>query len=536
MSAELAAAQREELLAAVQADATSGLNGAAPVPGPNVEPWPLLSPELPGFPLDTLPETVRRWASATAEATQTPADLAAWSALAVLAAAVMGAGTVDCGAWEEELGLYAVVAMPSGDRKSAVLRAATAPLRAVEAAWQADARPRVAEQLQRRDLLERRVKAQTDRAAKATGPDALAAEHEAVDARQALDALPEPVTPRLLADDATPEALGGLLAQHGRIAILAAESALLDNAAGRYSEGRGNLHLLCNAYTGEPTSIDRRGRAPEQLPRPLLTVALTIQPLFLARLTGDELAREQGLVARCVLVQPRSLLGARRTDAPAVPKQVEHSWATVVQRFADLQPDDTTDTTPTDAPTHADSVGSVSTSGGFTLRLAPGARTLLDAHRTAIEPRLAPSGDLRSIAAWVNRDAGRTARVAALLHLVEHSPAEPVGAETMRAALAIGEYALAHARAALTGPDSTGRDAVRWLTTNAQASVTVRDLHRGPLAGRGPSTDARALADRLAEHGYLRPAEAPPATSTGGRPPSPMYHVHPDLLTHGAGR
>ena len=60
------------------------------------------------------------------------------------------------------------------------------------------------------------------------------------------------VMPRLLADDVTPEALGRLLAHHGKIAVIAAESPLLDNlvigrnGAGLTAGGRADLAWRLN--------------------------------------------------------------------------------------------------------------------------------------------------------------------------------------------------------------------------------------------------------------------------------------------------
>jgi hypothetical protein len=95
--------------------------------------WPKpLARALPDFPVDALPRSVAAWVAATADHTQTPADLAAVAALGVLSGAALGRAVVDCGAWEEELGLYLLPALPSGERKSTVLRAAIGPLRALE--------------------------------------------------------------------------------------------------------------------------------------------------------------------------------------------------------------------------------------------------------------------------------------------------------------------------------------------------------------------------------------------------------------------
>ena len=307
----------------------------APIHEPPPEFWPPLplSSPLPVFPLEELPAVMSEWVEKTAEATQTPIDLAACAALGVLSACLAGGEVVELErGWREEVSLYVVCALDSGERKSAVLRGATAELRAIERERMAAARPLVAEAETRREISEQRRRRLVAEIAKSEDPDKRA-EVARLTAELAQD---EPQVPRLLADDATPEALGGLLARYGRIAILAAESAFLDNLAGRYSEGRSNLHLVCQAYSGEPTTIDRRSREPEALERPLLTIALCVQPHVLATLVADPTARAQGFVARCLLARPQTLLGRRRIRPDPVPEPTSRNWAKLVKRLAEI--------------------------------------------------------------------------------------------------------------------------------------------------------------------------------------------------------
>jgi len=121
---------REALTAATNGHSNGSRTTTVEVGPRQEEPWPALerTPDLPVFPVDALPPSVRDWATATAHATQTPVDLAVCAALGVLSACAAGAVRVDVGGrWEEECCLYVVCALESGDRKSAVLRAATAP-------------------------------------------------------------------------------------------------------------------------------------------------------------------------------------------------------------------------------------------------------------------------------------------------------------------------------------------------------------------------------------------------------------------------
>jgi replicative DNA helicase len=70
-----------------------------------------------------------------------------------------------------------------------------------------------------------------------------------------------PPVPRWLVDDATPEALAGLLATYGRIALLSAEGDVFDQMAGRYNQAAGpNLGVYLKGHAGDLLKVDRRGR------------------------------------------------------------------------------------------------------------------------------------------------------------------------------------------------------------------------------------------------------------------------------------
>jgi hypothetical protein len=113
-------------------------------------------------------------------------------------------------------------------------------------------------------------------------------------------------------------------------------------------------------------------------------------------------------------------------------------------------------------------------------------------------------------------------KIAGFLHLCEHDPDEPIGEQMMRAGAKIGAYFLAHAIVVFSTPDPDTRKAMQWLERRGETTVTQRDLHRGPLAGRGTSKDTQQLVERLERLGILR-------ALPGEHPTSRRYHVHPDL-------
>jgi hypothetical protein len=64
----------------------------------------------------------------------------------------------------------------------------------------------------------------------------------------------------ILSEDSTPEAITGLMVEnHGRAAVIAAETDALDTIVGRYSKVS-NLWILLKGHSGEPHRVDRRGR------------------------------------------------------------------------------------------------------------------------------------------------------------------------------------------------------------------------------------------------------------------------------------
>ena len=310
----------------------------------------------------------------------------------MLSAVALGAAVVDCGNWEEELGLYILAVMPSGDHKSAVLRSVVGPLHKLERERREQASAEVRNRAMRREALEVRKQ----RLVRKVGEleeleERAAAEIELEKVAGEIDEIGEPVTPRLLADDATPEALGGLLAKHGQIAILAAEASIIDNLIGRYdAKGSANLHLVCHAYTGEHTRVDRRGRDPEQLDRPLLTIALTVQPAVLRALIEHQIARGQGLVGRFAYALPESQLGRRQINPPRAPSDVHAAWERTVRGVSASNPrfSLTEQTKPS-------SVCSVSNSltEKVSLSLSPESKELLSELRAEQEPRQLDGGD-----------------------------------------------------------------------------------------------------------------------------------------------
>lgn len=480
---------------------------------------------LPAFPVGAFPPWLTAEVTALAEFTQTPADLGATVALGVLSTAAGGHVVVEVrGQWREPVNLYAVAAMPSGARKSAVFDELTAPLLDTEQSLGRHA----AEQIIEADTQRKIAQRDADRAAaQASGLDnddaRKKATADAIAAALMAEAITVPVMPRLVADDVTTEAAASLLAeQGGRLAVLSAEGGIFSTLAGRYSGGVPSLEVFLKGHSGDMLRVDRKGRPPEHIRRPALTLCLCVQPEVLRTIAAVPGFRYRGLLARILYSLPPNLVGNRRIGTAPVPEDTQAAYVASVRSLV-LTFAEWTDPA--------------------VLTLTPeAAELLLDAERT-LEPRLHPdTGDLAAIVDWASKQTGATVRVAALLHVASHLEdgwGLPVGADTMRAAITVMDYYASHAAAAfdLMGVDQVLDDArvlYRWIERTGAAQFTKRDAFNGVSRSRFAKVgDLDAPLDLLEQHGYIRRVPEPERTGPGRRP-SPAYLVHPDLAAETA--
>jgi hypothetical protein len=468
-----------------------------------------------------------------AETTQTAPEMAACAMLGALSAVSLGI-EVDAGGWREELPLYLLVVMGPAQRKSSVMGHILRPLEQLDRERREDMYDDVKKAETRIDAYQKRkqqlLSAQGN-ANDAEERERLLEEIDEID-RQ-LRELGEPHHFRRLASDATPEVLGTLLAAHGRIAVLASEAAFLDNLLGRYAEGSPNLHLVCQAYEGERAIIDRR-RGVEEIDRPLLTVMLAVQEHHLPKLIEHPVAQSQGLVSRFLFATPRSRVGSRAIHAPQVPTDLQEDWANTLRTIDNLLKPATGDESDK-SHSNGSSGSSVANrlikreSPSPPLSFSPEAHEIFDSLRDELEPRLADDGgELAHVSPWANRNPGRLARIAGLLHLAGgHGPDTRISGDTMERAARIMFFFELEGRAALERPDATMRKAYAVLKEWEAETITVNDLHRKVFNAHGPVGPVKQLAADLEEQGHLE--VVPPLVGKIGRP-SQTYLINREKL------
>jgi hypothetical protein len=465
---------------------------------------------VPAFPVDVLPPWMATWCAQQATAIQVPHDLPALLALAVVSLAISKKVAVEIKpGWREPTNLYVAVALPPGLGKSPIFSAATAPLRRWEREERARIAPTIADASERSRVREERVRTLRKRAATAnTESERLDLENElrelaVMEADEAV-----PVALRLIADDATPEAVGRLLSeQRGKLGVFSSEGGPFKILAGRYSGGLANCELFCKAHPGDAYDLDRIGRPSIHLSAPLLTIALTVQPEVVAGLASTPEFRSLGLLARFLYAIPLTNLGRRHPNPDSVSDLARSQYEGAIRTLLAIK---------ADPDEHGEIVSQP-------ILLSSEAREALVAFKAALEPRLGPSGDMSSFADWGNKLPGLAARLAGVLHVADHVDhaglGAPIDATTMDRAIRIGTYAIDHARAAfgLMGADSgvnLAKMIWAWVVRIDRAVVTKHEIHRAMQSRVNRAAELDPALDLLLERGMLRELRL-----SGPRPP-----------------
>jgi len=474
---------------------------------------------VPPFPVGCLPAAIADMVQAVSEATQTDPAMAGTSALSALAACTGGHAEIEIReGWREPLCLYTATVARPGERKSAVQHAMIRPILDVEAQLATSGMDTRLAAETRKQVALKDAERQRNTAASATTENRDQAMADAIGAVMIAESIEVPPIPRIVADDITPEAAASLLAeQKGRLAIISAEGGIFDIIAGRYSGSIPNMDLWLKGHSADPLKVDRKGRASEYIRRPALTLGLMIQPSVLSAIAAQREFRGRGFLARILYATPTSKVGHRKIAAAPVPPDVLDTYETTVRNLAKGMS------------------GWLGDPAILTLTAA--AQTGVQEIEAAVEPTLAGDGELASLADWGAKYVGAIARLAGIIHLAEHGPdAGPVGqvtAETVLSAARIGAYFKAAAINAFAemGTDQGTVDAIYLLERLRrldEKEVSERDLHVATRPRFKTKADLMPALDRLVEHGYLIPIEVP-ATTSGGRPPSPRYTVHPSV-------
>ncbi len=326
--------------------------------------------------------------------------------------------------------------------------------------------------------------------------------------------------PRLIADDATPEALARLLHEQGeRMGVFSSEGGPFEIMKGQYSQKGSNFVLFLKGHSGESCPVDRKGSEdPLLLRAPTLTLGLTVQRQVLTSFAESPELRGKGLLARFLWAVPESNVGWREVDPPPITLDVCNAYARTISTLLDL-------------PAELDERGAPLP------RVLPFTEEAIDAFvafRRKLEPRLRPFGDLHEVADWAGKLPGAVARLAALLHIAEHAEAGlanlpmEVPERAVVKAIVLADYFVSHAVAAFSAMEEDlatahAKHLLAWLRSDGRSQLTRNDIHRG-VRGRIKSVEALKKALFILEQRFY--VRRLPYVQGVGRPSIP-YEVSP---------
>lgn len=466
-------------------------------------PLPFDEYDLPTFPVDALPEVIRRYVLAVAESTQTPVDMAAVEALGIVSLCCQGKyfirGNAD---WVEPLNTYMVVIMEPAERKSSVLSMMIRPVEEYEKEENSRRTAEIVESQMIQDKLEKEKRSLIERASRGKATE------EEVRAKAAELAKFEPAKPlRLFVDDVTSEKLTSVLAENkGRAAVVSAEGGIFSIMSGLYNRNV-NIDVFLKGHSGDTIRVDRVGRASESIIHPALTMVLAVQPEVLNGLMSNNTFRGRGLTARFLYSMPKSTVGRRSFSAEPIPEGVKARYRDLVETILSGKNEQEP------------------------ISLDDGAADVLEGLFNEVEGRL--KGDLAEIPDWAGKFVGAVLRIGGILHVMKYpkdSMFDPVDRETMENAVSIGRYFLEHAKAAysLMGADAVSKNARLFLAAVKRKQLTEFSRRDAMRLYRGCKTveSLQPVLDRLCEYGYLAVKPVPPSYGPG-RKPSDTYLVNP---------
>lgn len=455
-------------------------------------PIPFDTIKTPDFPIHNLPLPMAAFVDALIENTQTPAEMAGVLSLGVLATAFQSRREVQIRSdWKEPLCLYTVAVAPPGERKSPVISALTNPLYEYEAEQKELEAVEIYQNQTERELLEKALQMAKSDAVKGKGNSA-AKKQEALNLSAQLARFKDLHPYRLLVDDCTQEKLIDIMEQQGgSITLTSSEGGVFDTIAGRYDR-TANLDVYLKAQCGDSISVDRIGRDSNRIPKPRLTMILTIQPSVLYGLMENTTLKGRGLCGRFLYTICGSKVGHREVSPPSIPDKVRSDYRQFIRRI-------------------------LSDQGSGIVSPSPDANSVREDYQRYIETKL--GNEWEHMRDWGGKLTGTMMRIAALLHLSSSPDTDSMSAETVVKAVGIAECLSSHAEAAyqMMGGDKGQVDAKylwRRIQNTGQDEMSKRDLFNTCKGKFKTVENIEPALNVLVDMGYIQVK----TVQTGGRP------------------
>lgn len=419
---------------------------------------------------------------------------------------------IDLITHKEKNNLYLAAFAPSGERKSATARILTQPIYD----YQLDIREKMQNTIRiatiNYNTLEKRLNNLQKWAAEEDDPikrQNLLLEANDISKQMHENPVPENLT--LVVDDITTEELGKIMVQNNeRMAILSAESGILQLIAGYYCHNDGNLDLYLKSYSGDAWSCNRVGRNSQSMMNPTLTISISPQHAVLTSIGQNKQFRGRGLLSRFLYSICKPQAGFRPRQIKSIPDYLLRKYKKHVYKLLNL-------------PT------------GVELKLSAEAHSLWNNFYNEVETEMRPGACLENIADWGSKLPGSMARISGLLHLADNGIDgidKPISADILTASAVFGAYFKEHALVAfgLMSEDKSiksGKKILDYLRRNKPEKFKGRDVLLHAYFKDRSMAEIRQGLEILVERSFIR--EVKNEYSGVGRPEAVSYEINPKL-------
>lgn len=437
---------------------------------------------LQAFPVNELPDVLKNYMLAVSAFGQVPAEMCALPMLSVLAMCCQGKARVKqhYSSYTHELTLYTLTVAPSSARKSPALKAFLGPVYEFQRKWNES------HDLERIQRQTERQFYENEKMSFLKGSKRDLGKAKEID--ETLQGLPEIHHKSLICTDITPEALSIAMSEQGeKMGVFDAESGILTTLAGAYTSGVSNIDLILKAFDGEYCERRRITSGTVTLKHPLLSMGLLCQPKkFGEFITNCEFV-ERGLCNRFLYAFPKA--PERYTDiVPEIPKDAKNGFYSLISRLLSLPESDIVITHDRES------------------------QLIMHDMHVYIQDQKA-EGIFKYIPEYGEKAFANVLKIAALLHLCEHAPTEPINGKTAKAAASISMWCFNHALAAFGGEqvkDATtalAEKIIIKLASCKESTFSMRDICRLTHQKRADISEA---VDLLINCYYLRDNEYEP--------------------------
>ena len=390
--------------------------------------------ELQVFPVSVLPETLADYLKEVARTVQVYPEMCVLPLLSTLALCVQGKAVIQFPYTDhtEPLNIYTVTVAAPGQRKSSCYSSFFQPIEAYVKRYNAEHAEEIKQnQAERASLKERKA-----REIKQKNPDF----EKIADLIHQLEVMENLNELKMNVTDVTPEALAWeLYQQHEHIGILDDEGSVFDVLGGMYSNGASNIGIFLKAYDGASYSISRRTKEDINLDSPLLAIGLMTQPDHFNDIMQNKQFRGRGLIHRFLFSFPPSRTGKQSLESGEINGAVKAKYFKLIERLLRIPYPEPGEGTPI-------------------IMTDTAAAHVLKDYYYSLQEKMCPGGLFENLPEWASKHFARCMRIAAILHLCEHTAADLIDEQTALAAINISMWAENHALKALQGEMTESQD------------------------------------------------------------------------------